>query len=128
MGSRMDTSSRPSPGESSHLTLERTHMAATRTLLALVRTGAAIAGGGALVTELLVKGWPHWVVVMLSSAFVILGYTLMWSALKKGRRLRMRLAREHPGEEFLFPLREVTFGTVALQLLIATVLVLYLIG
>jgi hypothetical protein len=26
-------------------------------------------GGGALVTKLLVKGWPHWVVIVLSSAF-----------------------------------------------------------
>ncbi|MBZ4420194.1 DUF202 domain-containing protein [Myxococcus sp. RHSTA-1-4] len=124
----MNTSSPPSTEKPSHLTLENTHMAATRTLLALVRTGAAIAGGGALVTDLLVKGWPRWVVVTLSSAFVVLGYTLMWSALKKGRKLRARLERERPGEEFLFPLREVTVGTVTLQLLIAAVLVLYILG
>ncbi|XXF81604.1 DUF202 domain-containing protein [Myxococcaceae bacterium GXIMD 01537] len=110
------------------LSLENTHMAATRTLLAMVRTGAAIAGGGALVTDLLVKGWPRWVAVALSSAFVILGYALMWSALKTGRKLRARLEREQAGSSFLFPLREVTFGTVTLQLLIATVLVLYIIG
>ena len=113
--------------ESSELTLENTHMAATRTLLSLVRTGASIAGGGALVTQLLVKEWPRWIVVTLSSAFVILGYSLMWSALKQGRRLRARVEHEKAGEAFLVPLREVTAWTVALQLLIATVLVLYLI-
>lgn len=124
----MNASSQPSSNESSQLELENTHMAATRTLLSMVRTGAAIAGGGALVTDLLVKGWPRWVVVVLSSAFVILGYALMWSALKTGRRLRRQIQREQRGEAFLFPLREVTFGTVALQLLIATVLVLYIVG
>ncbi|QSQ25257.1 DUF202 domain-containing protein [Pyxidicoccus parkwayensis] len=113
--------------DSAQLTLENTHMAATRTLLSLVRTGASIAGGGALVTQLLVKEWPRWVVVALSSAFVILGYWLMWSALKQGRRLRARIEGEQRGEAFLMPLRQVTAWTVALQLLIAMVLALYII-
>ncbi|MFY0567232.1 DUF202 domain-containing protein [Archangium lansingense] len=124
----MDTSSQPSTDKPSQFTLENTHMAATRTLLAMVRTGAAISGGGALVTELLVKGWPRWVVLTLSSSFVILGYALMWSALKKGRQLRVRLEREQTGEGFLLPLGEVTIWTATLQILIATVLVLYLLG
>lgn len=124
----MNPSSQTSSDESSHLELENTHMAATRTLLSMVRTGAAIAGGGALVTDLLVKGSPRWVVVALSSAFVILGYALMWSALKTGRRLRAQLHRQQAEEAFLFPLRAVTVGTVALQILIATVLVLYIVG
>lgn len=124
----MNTSSQPSSNESPQLELENTHMAATRTLLSMVRTGAAIAGGGALVTDLLVKGSPRWVVVALSSAFVILGYAMMWSALKTGRRLREQLQRRQTEEAFLFPLRAVTFGTVALQILIATVLVLYIVG
>jgi len=124
----MNISSPPSSADSTQAALDNTHMAATRTLLALVRTGAAIAGGGALVTELLVKGWPRWVVIALSSAFVILGYAMMWSALKTGRRLRMRLEREKGGEAFLVPLRGVTVWTVTLQLLILTVLVLYLLG
>jgi hypothetical protein len=115
----MSTSSQTSSNEPSHLELENTHMAATRTLLSMVRTGAAIAGGGALVTDLLVA---------LSSAFVVLGYALMWSALKTGRRLRAQLHREQSAEAFLFPLQAVTFGTVALQILIATVLVLYIVG
>ncbi|WP_143196158.1 DUF202 domain-containing protein [Archangium sp. Cb G35] len=124
----MDTSSPPSSDKPSRLTLENTHMAATRTLLSMVRTGAAISGGGALVTELLIKGWPRWVVLLLSSGFVFLGYALMWSALKKGRKMRAQLEREQTGEGFLLPLGEVTAWTVALQLLIATVLVLYLIS
>ncbi|PTL78121.1 DUF202 domain-containing protein [Vitiosangium sp. GDMCC 1.1324] len=124
----MDNPSQPSTDNSFQLTLDNTHMSATRTLLSLVRTGAAIAGGGALVTDLLVKGWPRWVVVMLASAFVILGYSLMWSALKTGRKLRMRLERQQASEAFLIPLRGVTVWTVTLQLLIVTVLVLYLIG
>ncbi|MCY1078549.1 DUF202 domain-containing protein [Archangium lansingense] len=124
----MDTSSQPSTDKPSQFTLENTHMAATRTLLSMVRTGAAISGGGALVTELLVKGWPRWVVLTLSSAFVILGYALMWSALKKGRQLRVRLEREQPGEGFLLPLGEVTVWTATLQILIVTVLVLYILG
>jgi hypothetical protein len=124
----MSDSTQPSASESFQLTLDNNHMAATRTLLSLVRTGAAIAGGGALVTDLLVKGWPRWVVVLLSSGFIVLGYALMWSALKTTRKLRLRLEREQAGEAFLLPLRAVTLWTVTLQLLIATVLALYLIG
>lgn len=124
----MSNSSQPSTGDSSQAPLDNTHMAATRTLLSLVRTGAAIAGGGALVTDLLVKAWPRWVVITLSSAFVILGYSLMWSALKTGRKLRVQLERQQAHEAFLAPLRAVTLWTVALQILIGTVLVLYLIG
>lgn len=109
-------------------TLDNTYMAATRTLLALVRTGAAISGGGALVTKLLVSEWPRWVVVALSSGFVLLGYWMMWLALKRGRQMRARFGREQTEEGFLFPVREVTLMTVALQVLIATVVVLFLIG
>lgn len=124
----MSNSSQPSASDTFQLTLDNNHMAAARTLLSLVRTGAAIAGGGALVTDLLVKGWPRWVVVMLSSGFIVLGYALMWSALKTTRKLRIRLEREQTGEAFLLPLRAVTIWTVTLQLLVGTVLVLYLIG
>ena len=76
-------------------------------------------------TDLLVKGWPRWVAVSLSSGFLVLGSMVMWAAVKKGRELRKRLAREHPELQFLFPLREVTIGTAVLQVLIATVLLLY---
>lgn len=124
----MSTSSPSPPDESSRLALDNTHMAATRTLFSLVRTGAGIAGGGALVTDLLIKGSPRWVVLTLSSAFVVLGYSLMWSALKTGRRLRAQVEHKQHGEAFLFPLRKVTVWTLSLQFLILTVLVLYFLG
>jgi hypothetical protein len=107
--------------------LETHYLAAIRTLLAAVRTGGSIAGGGALVTNLLVKGWPHWIVVALSSAFVILGYSLMWSAMARTRELRAQFERESGGKAFLYPHRGIIFTTVVLQVLIAIVLALYLI-
>ena len=106
--------------------LQTTYMAATRTLLAMVRTGAAISGGGAVVTNLLVKGWPRWVAVTLASAFVVLGYWLMWAALKEGRKLRAKLEAEMGQRGQLFSHRDATFFTVSLQLLLATVLALFL--
>lgn len=112
--------------DSSQLELDTTYMAATRTLLAVVRTGAGIAGGGALVTKLLVQGWPHWVVITLSSAFVVLGYWMMWAAVKTGRKLRVRVEQVERG--FLFSHRQFMVMTVSLQLLIATVVVLYVVG
>ncbi len=124
----MESDSRPSSDKSLQLALESNYWAATRTLLALVRTGAAIAGGGALVSELLIKGWPRWVVWVLSTAFVLLGYWLIWAALKKGREMRDRLEVHLAERLFLFPQREVTIVTVVLQVLIAAVMVLYLLG
>src|SRR3954466_4494145 len=112
--------------ESSQPALDTTYMAATRTLLALVRTGAGIAGGGALVTKLLVQGWPRWVVVALSSAFVVLGYWMMWAAVKTGRKMRARVEDADGG--FLVSHRQFIVMTVSLQLLIAAVVVLYVIG
>jgi hypothetical protein len=108
--------------------LDTNYMAGSRTLLALVRTGAVIAGGGALVTDLLVKGWPDWVVVAISSCFVVLGYWLIWSAMKTSRRMRARFEADLPGKEFLFPHRSFMVVTVALQVLMATVVVLYLLS
>ncbi|NMO13383.1 hypothetical protein HPC49_08575 [Pyxidicoccus fallax] len=124
----MSNPSQPPADESSRLALDNNHMAATRTLFSLVRTGAAIAGGGALVTDLLIKTWPRWVVLSISSAFVVLGYALMWSALKTGRRLRAQVEFKQAGEAFLFPLRKVTVWTLSLQFLILMVLVLYFLG
>lgn len=106
--------------------LDSTQMAATRTLLALVRTGAAIAGGGPLVIKLLVNGYPRWVAMTLSSAFVVLGYWLIWMATRRGRRLRRLIAQERPGVAYLFPAWEVGTVTIGLQALIVVVLVLFL--
>jgi hypothetical protein len=109
------------------LELDPNYLAAIRTLLALLRTGSAVAGGGALVTKLLVQGWPTWVVVALSAAFVVLGYWMMWAAVKKSRHLRTRF--EGPGRgEPLFSHRQFAAMTVGLQLLILSVVALYLLG
>jgi hypothetical protein len=102
-------------------------MAAVRTLLSLVRTGAVISGGGALVTELLVRAWPRWVVGLLSSAFVLVGYWLMWSAIRTAMALRTQIERERPGQGFLYPHRQVVAVTLVLQILIAIAVALYLI-
>jgi hypothetical protein len=126
---QMDASSEPSTGDASpphKLELDATYMAATRTLFAMVRTGAIVAGGGIAVTDLLVEEWPRWVVVTLSSAFSVLGCWLMWAALKKGRQLRTWF--EVTGKEVLFPHWQFMAMTLTLQVLILTVLVLYLLG
>lgn len=122
----MGASSQPSTGASApdSVDLDPTFLAATRTLFAMLRTGSVVAGGGALVTKLLAEGWSRWVVAALSSAFVALGYWIMWAALRKGRILRARY--EALGKEGLFSHRQFTVMTVALQVLIATVLGLYL--
>jgi hypothetical protein len=117
----------PQASDSTPSQLDRTQMAATRTLLAVLRTGAVVSGGGTLVTELLVRGWPRWVATMLSGAFVFLGYWMMWSAVKTARVLRATLERQHPGLGFLFSHREVVVMATTLQVLIATVVVLYLV-
>ena len=44
---------------------ERTQMAAIRTYFALLRTGLAIAGGGAIITGILARGWPEWVIALV---------------------------------------------------------------
>lgn len=124
----MGSSSRPPGADTTQLALDRTHLAATRTLMALVRTGSVIAGGGALATDLLVKAWPRWVVVLLSTGFILLGYWMMWAAVRKAKRLRARLTHEPQAEGFLVSHGQFVTMTVLLQLLIASVVVLYLFG
>jgi hypothetical protein len=119
----MGSSSQPSPAAPE---LDATYMAATRTLFAMLRTGSAVAGGGALVTKLLVTGWPSWLVTALSAAFVLLGYWIMWAALRRGRQLRKHL--EITGREALFSHRQFALMTLALQALIAIVVVLFLLA
>lgn len=124
----MDNSSRAPSADTTQLAHDRTHLAATRTLMALVRTGSVIAGGGALATDLLVKAWPRWVVLLLSTGFILLGYWMMWSAVRKAKKLRARLTHEHVTDSFLVSHRQFVTMTVLLQLLIAAVVVLYLVG
>ena len=79
---------------------ERTRMASTRTFMALLRTGLAIAGGGTLITALLVRNYPDWLVATLSGIFIIVG----------------------------FPIMLVLVTTVLLQVAIIAVLILFLLG
>jgi len=121
--------SSPAPSaDPTQLALDRTHLAATRTQLALIRTGSVIAGGGALATDLLVKAWPRWVVLLLSSGFILLGYWMMWAAVRKAKKLRARLTHEHRSDSFLVSHGQFVTMTIVLQLLIATVVVLFLLG
>jgi len=124
----MGNSSPPPSAASTHGSLERTHLAATRTLLALVRTGSVIAGGGALATDLLVKNWPRWVVLLLSTGFILLGYWMMWAAVRRAKKLRARLTHDPQTDGFLVTHGQFVTMTVALQILIAAVVVLYLLG
>lgn len=124
----MDNSSPPPSADSTHSSLERTHLAASRTLLALIRTGSVIAGGGALATDLLVKTWPRWVVLVLSTGFILLGYWMMWVAVRKAKKLRARLTHDPQTDGFLVTHVQFVLMTVILQILIALVVVLYLFG
>jgi uncharacterized membrane protein YidH (DUF202 family) len=98
------------------------YLAETRTMLAALRTGFTIASGGAIVT-LLLHRWPDWVVVVLSTAFVLIGFTLVWAALRRHQVLRARARAE--GREVEQPAWLYMPMSVALQVLIVVVLVLY---
>lgn len=123
-----DEPKQPPRSESDQLALERTHMASSRTLLALIRTGSVIAGGGSLATEILVKAWPRWVVVVISAGFVFLGYGMMWSAVAMGKRLRARLPRGGLPDVPMLSHVQFVIMTVSLQVLIAVVVVLSFFG
>ena len=73
---------------------ERTQMAAIRTYFALLRTGLAIAGGGALVTSILARGWPDWVIWSLASVFVVVGFGIMILGLRNYHHITRQLAIE----------------------------------
>ncbi len=123
-----DAPEQPPRSESELFALERTHMASVRTLLALIRTGSVIAGGGSLATEILVKEWPRWVAVVITAAFVLLGYGMMWSAVAMGRKLRARLPPGGLPDVPMLSHFQFVVMTVSLQVLIALVVVLSFIG
>jgi uncharacterized membrane protein YidH (DUF202 family) len=108
------------------LAVERTLLAASRTVYAVVRTGLSIAAGGAVATTLLVQRWPHWVAGLLHGAFVVIGYSLMWGALSRYRALDRRMTAK--GYPLQISTRQLTLLTVALQLVLLAVLVLYLLS
>jgi putative membrane protein len=103
---------------------ERTQMASTRTFFAMLRTGLAIAGGGSAVTAILAYDWPDWVVGLLASVFILVGYTIMLDGLQRYRKMAERLAVE--GEVEAIPTRLIVALTVVLQVATVIVLVLFL--
>jgi putative membrane protein len=103
---------------------ERTQMASTRTFFALLRTGLAIAGGGSAITAILARDWPDWVVGLLASVFIIVGFTIMFGGLHRYHRLAKRLAIEDAVEPI--PTRLVLVLTIVLQVATMIVLVLFL--
>ena len=106
--------------------LERTHMAATRTYFALLRTGMAIAGGGALVTSILVDGWPEWVVGLLSGVFILVGFIIMIAGLQKYIFIAKTVAVD---DQINIISPKLFIGlTVILQVATLSVLVLFLLG
>ena len=107
--------------------LERTRMAVTRTFFALLRTGIAIAGGGALVTAILGRGWPDWVVGLLAGVFVTIGFAIMVVALHGYNDMAGRFADEESDFNFISPKLLIAL-TVALQIATLAVLVLFLVG
>lgn len=106
--------------------LERTHMAATRTYFALLRTGLAIAGGGTLVTSILAEGWPDWVIAILSSAFILVGFVIMIAGLQ---RYISEIENLSGKEEFKIISPKLLFVlTLILQAATVIVLILFLVG
>jgi|GEM_PF-4093174 len=103
-------------------------MASARTLLALIRTGSVIAGGGALATEILVKAWPRWMLVLISGGFILLGYWMMWSAVSQGKKLRSRMPPGGLPDVPMISQAQFVAMTVGLQILISVVIVLSFIG
>ncbi len=103
---------------------ERTQMAATRTFFALLRTGLAIAGGGSAITAILARDWPDWVVGLLATVFIVVGFAIMLGGLHRYRQIAERLAVE--GEVEAIPARLVIVLTVVLQVATVVVLVLFL--
>ena len=62
---------------------ERTQLSSTRTFFALLRTGFAIAGVGTLVTSILARSYPEWVVAGVASIFILVGFGIIIGALRR---------------------------------------------
>ena len=105
---------------------ERTQMAAIRTYFALLRTGLAIAGGGALITSILARGWPEWVIWLLASVFVVVGFGIMILGLRNYHQITQQLAIED--ESTAISIRWLVALTVILLLATIAVLILFLLG
>lgn len=101
---------------------ERTQLSSTRTFFALLRTGFAIAGVGTLVTSILARSYPEWVIAGVSAIFILIGFVIIIGAL---RRYQERLAKVKTKSEFQ-PISMPLMITLTALLLMTTVLVMLL--
>jgi len=102
-------------------------MAATRTYFSLLRTGIAIAGVGALVTSILADGWPEWVIGLLSSIFIFIGFAIVIAGLQRYLIIAKKLLSATDELNVMSP-RLLISLTVILQVATVTVFILFLIG
>jgi len=108
------------------LALERTHLAAERTFFAVLRTGLAIAGAGTVIVAILGDSWPEWLSISLAAAFIIIGYSMIIITLDQYQKIINRLKIEQ--ELNAMSPRYALFLTVALQVVLGIVLILFLVG
>jgi uncharacterized membrane protein YidH (DUF202 family) len=101
-------------------------MAVERTYFAILRTGLAIAGAGTVVVGIVGEDWPEWLSLLLSGVFVVVGYTMILVTLNRYRKIVNRLKIEHK-LDVASPKLTVLL-TVVLQVALAAVLVLFLLG
>ena len=86
--------------------------------------GVAIAGGGTAITTILAEGWPDWVIGLLATVFIVVGFTIMIVGLQRYHQMAQRLAVEEEVEAI--PTRLIVVLTVLLQAATVTVLILFL--
>ena len=112
--------------DTDRLALERTHMAAERTYFAVLRTGLAIASAGTVIVAILGESWPEWLSISLAAIFIIIGYTMIIITLENYQKIVNRLKIERK-LDVMSP-RMATILTVALQVALAIVLLLFLVS
>ena len=105
---------------------ERTQMAAIRTYFALLRTGLAIAGGGAIITSILARDYPDWVIWLLASVFVVVGFGIMILGLRNYHKITQQMAIED--QATAVSIRWLVALTVILLLATTTALILFLLS
>jgi uncharacterized membrane protein YidH (DUF202 family) len=106
------------------LALQRTYMAAERTFQATLRTGFAIAGAGTVIVAFLGEKWPEWLSVLLASAFIVVGYTMIIMMLERYQKIVNKLKIDHD-LDVMSPRYSIIL-TVILQVALAIVLGLVL--
>lgn len=115
------------PPDSTYMAELRTFLAAERTLFAFLRTGLAIAGGGSLVITLLGDAWPYWFQVPLVAVFLAVGYGIALAGLRRYRSVAVELERRKgPQHPRTISHRTIAVATVALQIAITIVVILFL--